>query len=185
MKNYEHLKEISDRIKYLRDILGISAEQLAATIDMPIELYLQYENCEKDIPISMIYNAASALNVDPTELLTGNVPKMTSYSVTRRGQGIGVERYKGYSFESLAFNFKDRDKEPMLVTISPINNKPQLVTHGGQEFNFVLTGRIGLIIGDKTIYLDKGDSVYFDPKIPHGQFAVDGEAKFLTVIDKE
>lgn len=39
--------------------------------------------------------------------------------------------------------------------------------------------------GAKTILLNEGDSVYFDPRIRHGQYAVDGEARFLTVIDKE
>ena len=49
----------------------------------------------------------------------------------------------------------------------------------------MIEGKIGVIVGSKTIYLEKGDSLYFDPRVPHGQFAVDGDAKFLTVIDKE
>ncbi|MDL2287272.1 XRE family transcriptional regulator [Eubacteriales bacterium OttesenSCG-928-G02] len=185
MKNNHQLEQIADRIKYLRDILDISAEELAKNIDMPLELFLQYENCEKDIPVSMIYSVAAVLNIDPTELLTGERPRMDSYSVTRKGHGIDIERFEGYGFESLAFNFKDRNKEPMLVTITPSETMPLLVTHGGQEFNFVLTGKIAVILGSKTIELNKGDSIYFDPKIPHGQIAIDGEAKFLTVIDKE
>ncbi len=179
------LKLIADRIKYLREILEVSDEELAAKIDMPIDLYRAYESCEKDIPISMIYDVASVLNVDATELLTGESPKMNTYTVTRAGQGVSVERYKGYAFESLAYNFINRDKEPMIVTISKNDKKPQLVTHGGQEFNYVIKGKIGVIIGAKTITLSEGDSVYFDPSVPHGQFAIDGDAKFLTVIDKE
>ncbi|MEG1743158.1 MAG: cupin domain-containing protein, partial [Clostridia bacterium] len=78
-----------------------------------------------------------------------------------------------------------RDKEPMLVTISPDEKKPQLVSHSGQEFNYVISGKIRIVIGAKELILSDGDSVYFDPSVPHGQFAVDGEAKFLTIIDKE
>ncbi|MBP5754775.1 MAG: cupin domain-containing protein, partial [Clostridia bacterium] len=74
---------------------------------------------------------------------------------------------------------------PMIVTISPSEGKPQLVSHGGQEFNYVLEGTVGVTIGGKEIILNEGDSVYFDPAIPHGQFAVGGVARFLTVIDKE
>ncbi|NCA68190.1 MAG: XRE family transcriptional regulator, partial [Clostridia bacterium] len=55
MENGEQLRQIADRIKYLRDILDISALDLAKRIDMPFELYNAYESCEKDIPISMIY----------------------------------------------------------------------------------------------------------------------------------
>ncbi len=185
MEIKSQLQQIADRIKYLRDILDMSAVDLAKAIDMPLELYNSYENCEKDIPISMIYNVASALGVDPTELLTGESPRMDAYAVTRKGMGVGVERYKGYAFESLAYNFRDRNKEPMIVTISPAEGKPQLVSHGGQEFNYVLEGTVGVTIGGREIILNEGDSIYFDPAIPHGQFAVDSIAKFLTVIDKE
>ncbi|MEG2118668.1 MAG: cupin domain-containing protein, partial [Clostridia bacterium] len=127
----------------------------------------------------------SALNVDATELLTGEQPRMSSYSITRKNHGIAIERYKGYAFEALAYNFIGRDKEPMLVTISPDEKKPQLVSHSGQEFNYVISGKIRIVIGAKELILSDGDSVYFDPSVPHGQFAVDGEAKFLTIIDKE
>lgn len=185
MEIKSQLQQIADRIKYLRDILDMSAMDLAKAIDMPLELYNSYENCEKDIPISMIYNVAAVMGVDPTELLTGESPRMDTYAVTRKGMGVGVERYKGYAFESLAYNFRGRNKEPMIVTISPKEGKPQLVSHGGQEFNYVLEGSIGVTIGGKEIILNEGDSVYFDPAIPHGQFAVGGTAKFLTVIDKE
>ena len=68
---------------------------------------------------------------------------------------------------------------------SPKDDKPELVSHGGQEFNYVLSGKVAVVLGAKTILLNEGDSVYFDPRIRHGQYAVDGEARFLTVIDKE
>ena len=95
MEIKNQLKQIADRIKYLRDILDMSALDLANAIDMPLDLYNSYENCEKDIPISMIYNVASALGVDPTELLTGESPRMEAYAVTRKGAGVGIERNPG------------------------------------------------------------------------------------------
>ncbi|MBR6539744.1 MAG: cupin domain-containing protein [Bacteroides sp.] len=49
----------------------------------------------------------------------------------------------------------------------------------------VLEGKIGVTIGNRTFELSEGDSVYFNPEIPHGQYAVEGTAKFLTIIDKE
>ena len=79
MEVKNQLQQIADRIKYLRDILDMSALDLAKAIDMPLELYNSYENCEKDIPISMIYNVAAVMGVDPTELLTGESPRMDTY----------------------------------------------------------------------------------------------------------
>ena len=58
-----------------------------------------------------------------------------------------------------------------------------LVTHSGQEFNYCLEGVIKVILGGQEIQLNPGDSLFFDPAIPHGQMAANGRsAKFLTVI---
>jgi transcriptional regulator with XRE-family HTH domain len=181
----EQIKQIAQRIKYLRDILDMTEQQVADSISISLEEYLEYENGEKDIPISIIYSTASALGVDATELILGEAPRMSEYSVTRKGSGVMIERFKGYSFESLAHNFIGRDKEPMIVTLSSYDKPADLVSHSGQEFNYVLEGKIGVIIGTKTIELSAGDSIYFLPSIPHGQYAIDGTAKFLTIIDKE
>jgi quercetin dioxygenase-like cupin family protein len=54
--------------------------------------------------------------------------------------------------------------------------------HPGQEYNFVLSGKVKIRIGKHDYILNPGDCVYFDPMLPHGQRAVDGEASFLTVI---
>ena len=73
----------------------------------------------------------------------------------------------------------------MIVTISESDEHPALVTHSGQEFNFVLEGKLGVTLGNRNFTLSAGDSIYFSPAIPHGQFAIEGTAKFLTIIDKE
>ncbi len=181
----EQIKQIAQRIKYLRDILDMTEEEVANSISIPLDEYLEYENGEKDIPISVIYSTAAALGVDATELILGEAPRMSEYCVTRKDAGVVIERFKGYSFEALAHNFIGRDKEPMVVTLSPSDKKADLVSHSGQEFNYVLEGKIGVIIGTRTFELSAGDSIYFMPTIPHGQFAIDGTAKFLTIIDKE
>ena len=179
----EQTKLVVQRIIYMREVLDIPASGIAKELGMAEEEYLKYEKGEKDIPINLIYKISAAMDIDPTELLIGESPKMQTYTVTRRNGGVGVERFKGYSFEALAYNYIGRNKEPMLVSISPSDERPKLVTHGGQEFNYVLKGRIGVIIKDKTIELGEGDSIYFDPQAPHGQIAIGGDAVFLTVID--
>lgn len=181
----EQIKLIAQRIKYLRDILDMTEEDVAKAISIPLDEYLEYENGEKDIPISVIYSAAAALGVDATELILGEAPRMPEYCVTRKNAGVTIERFPGYSFEALAHNFIGRDKEPMVVTLSPSDKEVDLVSHSGQEFNYVLEGKIGVIIGTRTFELSEGDSIYFQPSIPHGQFAIGGTSKFLTIIDKE
>ena len=181
----EQIKQIAQRIKYLRDAVDMTEKQVADAISISLDEYLEYENGEKDIPISIIYSTAAALGVDPTELILGEAPRMSEYCITRKNKGILIERYPGYSFEALAHNFIGRDKEPMIVTLSASDERSALVSHSGQEFNYVLEGKIGVTLGHRTFELAEGDSIYFSPSIPHGQFAIEGTAKFLTIIDKE
>ena len=73
--------------------------------------------------------------------------------------------------------------EPLMVTVQPDDTDMSLVSHSGQEFNYVVEGSVMVILGDEEVVLEAGDCVYFDPSLPHGQKAYGGKAaKFLTVI---
>lgn len=176
------LKNIPKRVRELREVLEIEPSEMAEKLGVTLINYLAYESGEQDIPISTLYEIASILGVDFTTLLTGRTPRMTTYSVVRNGEGAKVERYPGYDYTSLCYNFKGREIEPMLVHLLPENERPALVSHGGQEFNYVLEGSVCVTIGKKDIVLNAGDCIYFDPMIPHGQSAVDKPASFITVI---
>lgn len=178
----KHYENIPLRIRELRDILEISPEEMAEKLEIDVQYYNDIESGKKDIPISMLYEVASILGVDFTTLLTGESPKMKSYTVVRAGTGAVVERYPGYDYTSLCYNFIGREMEPMLVHLQPEDKMPALVSHGGQEFNYVLKGKVRIIIGNKEHILNAGDCIYFDPQLPHGQHAVDEPAEFLTVI---
>jgi transcriptional regulator with XRE-family HTH domain len=178
----ENLLMICSRIRELREILGITTSDIARRIGIPEQTYLQYEKGELDIPISVLYEIASYLGTDMTVLLTGESPRMDKHCIVRAGKGIDVERFPGYKYSSIAFNFKDRDMEPLLVTLEPEDSLAPLVMHGGQEFNYVLEGCVRITLGKHSYDLFAGDSMYFDPRQPHGQAAVGGTAKFLTVI---
>jgi quercetin dioxygenase-like cupin family protein len=176
--------QIPGRIKELREILEISAFDLAADIDMPLETYTKYESGEHDIPISVLYNIANRLGTDVTVLITGEDPKMESAAVCRKGKGVRVERYPGYEYSSLAYNFKGRSMEPLQVFLDPSKAPVDPVSHHGQEFNFVIEGKVKVTVAKNEHILSAGDSIYFDARLPHGQCAVDGPAQFITLIQE-
>lgn len=179
------VQQIASRVREMREILELAPETVAQAIDVTPETYLSYESAETDIPIGKLYLIAAVMHVDPTVLLVGDEPRMVDYTVVRQGKGIQVDRYAGYRFTSLAYNYIGREMEPMIVTLDPSKTRPELVTHDGQEFNYVLEGTVAVIIDDKECILRAGDSIYFNPKIPHGQRAVgDHAARFITVINE-
>jgi len=176
--------QIANRIRELREISDMSQQELADKLKIPLETYVKYENGEVGVPISTLYEIAGLLGVEFAELLTGSSPRLQNYCYVKKGEAPFIERYKGYKFQSLAYSFKNKKIEPLLVTIEPEENKEMsLVTHGGQEFNYVLEGKIKVILGSTEIIMSEGDSIYFDPSIPHGQAAVENKpGKFLTII---
>ena len=180
----EKVAHIPERIKELREILEISALDMARDINISFDIYNQYEKGEMDIPISVLYTIAGRLGTDVTVLLTGEEARMDSAAVCRVGKGVQIERYPGYEFSSLAYNFKHRTIEPLLVTLDSSQPPAALVSHSGQEFNFVVEGRINITVGKTSHLLNTGDSIYFDARLPHGQAAINGKAQFLTIIQE-
>ena len=179
------LSHIGSRIRELREICGILEETLATELDISLETYRRYEQEGGDIPISVLYHLSQRMGVDLPELLTGQEARLSTYSVVRQGQGDNVVRHPGYAYSGLATTYKDKIMEPLLVTVEPSGDDPQLVVHKGQEFNLILQGSIELLFGEKRILLNEGDCVYFNPTYPHGQKAVGGPAQFLTVITEK
>lgn len=181
----DQLKQVAMRIKELREISGLSVEDLANDLEVTPETYLEFESGESDIPVSYLYEIANKFHVELTAILTGENPKLHTYSLVRKGKGVTVERHKAYGYQSLAPNFVRKHAEPFLVTVEPKADDETIArnSHYGQEFNYVLKGSLMVVIGDKELILNEGDSLYFDSHHPHGMKALNNEpAEFLAII---
>ena len=181
------LSEVASRIRELRDVMGFSAAEMANKTDITEEKYLEYESGRIDIPFTFIHKCALGFGVEMTELLEGKTAKLSSYTVTRKGQGQETAKEDGIDIANLAPKFKDKLAEPYWVkyeySVSQQNKPIQLTTHSGQEFDLVLSGRLKVQIGIHTEILDEGDSIYYNSSTPHGMIAVDGkDCVFCAVV---
>jgi transcriptional regulator with XRE-family HTH domain len=175
--------QIGMRIKGLRESGDVPREEMAAELGVPPETYARWEETGADVPISALYSIANRFGTDLTALLTGIGGKLDSYQVVRAHEGRPVDRFPGYSFEDLAWLYSGKVMQPLRVTLDPSDEPAELVTHPGQEFNLVLSGSVVVTFGDRELVLDAGDSMYFNPTVPHGQkCAGDVPAVFVTVI---
>lgn len=173
------LIEVAQRIKTLREILEISEEEMAQNTNVSIDEYQKYELGEKDFSFTFIYKCAKHLDVDPTDLIRGVSPTLSSYSLTRKGDGLPITRRKGFEYVNMAPMFKKKVAEPFYVKM-PYSKDEQdapikLSTHEGQELDIVISGRMKIQIGDHTEILEAGDSIYYDSSTPHGMIAIDDE----------
>ncbi len=179
----EQIREIAQRLVGLRDFLGIETDEIAAVCHVSEEEYLGYESGVKDIPVSALQNISKKYNIELTALLFGSDPKMKTFFLTRAGQGTAMERTHAYKYQALASGFAGRKADPFIVTVEPSTKNMHLNSHNGQEFNFVLEGRLLLSVGGHELTLNEGDSLYFDATQQHGMKALDGKpVKFLAVI---
>ncbi|MDR2606036.1 MAG: cupin domain-containing protein [Oscillospiraceae bacterium] len=175
--------EIARRLAGLRDACGYTADGLADELGIDRAVYSAYEENGEDIPISVLFQVANKFGVDFNEILTGDEAKLDTYHVVRAGTGKTIQRYAGYDYRDIAFRYTHKIMQPLLVTLQPDDKPAELVTHVGQEFNYVLSGTMVLTYGDKDLVLAQGDSVYFNPTRPHGQRCSGSvPAVFLTVI---
>lgn len=181
----EQIMQIAERLRGLREALELTPEEVAACCQLSVDNYLELESGNTDISVSVLQQIARRYEVSLDVLMFGEEPKMKSYFLTRHGKGVSVERTKAYKYESLASGFRRRMADPFIVTVEPKpeDNPIHFNTHEGQEFNFVIEGRLLLNINGKELILNEGDSLYFDSAQPHGMMALDGKTvKFLAVI---
>lgn len=182
----EAIKQIGDRLRGLRDALDIPVEEIANLCGISIEQYQKMENGEGELSVSNLQKIAKQYQVPLDVLMFGEEPHMSTYFLTRKGQGMSVERRKAYKYQSLASGFRGRKADPFIVLVEPIEGqeKPkEMNSHPGQEFNMVLEGRMELSIGKKTVVLAEGDSIYFDATQAHGMRALDNKpVRFLAII---
>ena len=183
----EKLREVAGRIREMRDVCGFSTEEMAAKTEVSVEEYEKYESGELDFPFTFIHKCALAFGIGITDLMEGQSAHLSSYTVTRRGQGQRTAKEDGIEIRNLAPLFRKKIAEPYWVRYEyseELQNRPiHLTKHAGQEFDLVMSGRMKVQIGDNVEYLEEGDSIYYNSSTPHGMIAVGGQdCLFVAVV---
>ena len=173
------IKEIAERIKELREVTGISPEKMASLTDVTLQEYVACENGEVNLNFAFIYRCAQALGVDVTDIISGSSPRLSSYTVCRRGMGQRIDRAHGMVYYNMAPYFKNRIAEPLYVEAiysDEAQRRPiDVTTHAGQECDIVIKGHLKVKVGNHYEILGEGDSIYYNSSAPHGMIAVGGE----------
>lgn len=185
-----NIKEVAQRLKGLRVSCDLSLEDFCEKTGINVEEYEKIEKGEKDFSVTFIYKCADLFNVDLVEILTGTAPKLSNYSIVRKGKGLPIERRERFAYQHLAYLFKNKEIEPLLVK-APYDETDQdkpikLSVHDGQEWDYILNGSLKVVIGDHTEILNEGDSLYYNSNQPHGMIAYGGQdCEFLAVLIKK
>ena len=179
----EQLREIGLRLSALRNIAEMTPEAFCEKTGVTVQELAKYEKGELDFSFSFLYNAARILGVDVIDLMSGDSPHLSDWCLVRKGEGYAIDRRAAYKYNHLAFTFRKKKAEPFMVTVEPREDKPVQHSHDGQEFNFLVSGRLRFFISDKEYILEPGDSIYFNSSNPHAMQALDNvPAQFLAIV---
>lgn len=181
------LLEVAFRIREMRGICGFSEVEMAQKTDLTLDQYRDYEAARTDLPFTFIHKCSLAFGIGLTDLLEGHSAHLSSYTVTRRGQGQQTAKEPGIEISNLAPFFRNKLAEPYYVTYDydeAQQHRPiHLTTHAGQEFDIILSGQLRVQVGEHTEILNEGDSILYNSSTPHGMIAVGGKpCVFCAVV---
>ena len=171
----------------MRQQAGRTLTEVARQADLTKSALSKIETGRISPPISTLSRIARALRVRLADFFVTDGPA-PALVVTRKGRGTHFTRDEsrfGYAYEALAAPKRDKTAEPFLLTIRP-GDPPGRFHHGGQEFLFMLSGKLEFTFDDEAIVVQAGDSMYFDSGHVHRTRLLGNRpARFLCVFMKE
>ena len=170
----------------LRAARGITLDELADRTGLTKSYLSKIQNSHKVPPIATLSRIAQALDTGIGSFFGDLLGPGESASVVRKHERLPVVRGGtafGYDYVSLAPDRLAKSMEPFIFTFPSKIDRHVFFDHGGEEFVFVLSGKVVFQVGDERWTLEKGDSVYFDAAVPHRGWSVGrDDATALVVV---
>ncbi|MCT7374610.1 helix-turn-helix domain-containing protein [Chelativorans salis] len=182
--NQLDLLAIGNRLRVERERRNVSVRELARRINVSPSLISQVERGLVMPSVSTLWSVASELDLTIDELFSvserskrkagpeeqgGPVQRSHSRKRIRLSGGVVWERLTAHADDEVEFLYVVY--EPGAESCPP----DSLFRHGGKEYAYVMSGRLGLQIGFEKHELEAGDSVSFNAQTPHRLWAIGDE----------
>jgi transcriptional regulator with XRE-family HTH domain len=169
---------IGPRLRAQREHLGLSLRELARRIGVSASLISQIERDKVNPSVSTLYSLVRELRLGMGELFSPEgspVPLASSPAELRAPTRVPadgratINLASGVTWERLTGG-GDPSVEFLRVVYNPGSEscpEDSLVRHGGREYGYVMSGRLGVQISFDRYDLGPGDSISFDSSSPH------------------
>lgn len=180
---------VGEHVRAFREARGMTVQQFAEKTGFSSALLAQIENRMVSPSLGTLVKIANTFGTTVSSFIGGKEER--EFSIVRKEDRTTVSRVglkeggkSTYIYESLGAGKAGRKMEPFLVRLQP---HPEPATtrsaHDGEEFLYVLSGKVTVCLGILSDVLEEGDSVYYNSTIPHLVHSADErEALILAVI---
>lgn len=164
------MEQFGERIKEIRNQEKLSLKKLAEMTNTTSSFLSQVENNKSMPSLPVLKSIADALGTTISYILDENKEQSEiEYLLIRKDERKTLSSFGvGLQLQFLSNLDKSNKLEPTIHVIQPkyLSGTPPY-KHDGQEFVMILKGSAELILGDKRLQMDEGDSCCFDASVEH------------------
>ena len=166
------------RLMRLRKDRGFTLKKLSEETGLGSKHISSIEKGEVIPSVSNILRISRALGVDSSLLLQQERKHRKKQSVEEYRK-----RTEDYTYETLTPGAAHKHIKAFKVFVEPkTEHKPVTYQHLGEEFQYVLRGKVEVTVGENKHILERGDSVHFNSSILHKLRNVGSEKAELVVV---
>ncbi|MGI6175736.1 MAG: helix-turn-helix domain-containing protein [Christensenellales bacterium] len=156
---------IGEKIKQLRLKRGLTQEELANRAELSKGFISQVERDLTSPSIATLMDILECLGTNVKDFFSESVDEKIVY--TPADIFVKEDGELGSRIEWLVTSAQKNQLEPILLTLQPGGYSYLDDPHEGEEFGYVLSGSVHLLLGDQHYIVRKGDSFYIRPSLPH------------------
>jgi transcriptional regulator with XRE-family HTH domain len=171
---------VGSRLRSMRRERGWRLEDLADRTGLSKAYLSRLESGERQPSLTALFGVARAYGVSFSALFEPE-PETQSLVVVRaeedhvqRGNGL---LYSKLSNGSMTFNLR-----PLRIVVPAERAGDTLYQHEGEQWLYVLSGKLCLELPDEEIELNPGDAAHFDADNPHKLSALDGRDAEVILV---
>lgn len=154
----DHINEqIGRKIKDLRNKNGLTQQELADRTELTKGYISQLERGQVAPSVVTLLDLIECLGTTASDFFREGEEEPVVYSEEGFFEKIDDD---GNSIQWIVPTAQNNDMEPLLVVLQPhshLEDKP----HSGEEFGYVLSGKVKITLGEKTYTAKAGDSFYY------------------------
>ena len=155
--------ELGGKIRQLRNQKGLTQEELADRCELTKGYISQLENDLNSPSIATLADILSALGSNLSEFFREEADEKVVFTKDE----FFEKDSEGVLWKWLIPNAQKNMLEPGLVELAEGASASEDIPHEGEEFGYVLEGRIAVVLGSKHYICKKGEAFYYSASKPH------------------